>query len=452
MALKLSCYHVASAPFIDPADGAINRVVLAARSGQVRILDEGTWQLLNRGAHESIPDAVMLELADIELLVENDAYELKHVLDRNAAAAAHSSDHYLVIQPTALCQLGCDYCGQQHTSKALSEDDQDLIVEKTRQSLARSDGYRTFSVCWFGAEPLLGISVLRRMTPRLAALAAAAKCSYGAKLVTNGLALTPALIDELIGPLGISHIEVTLDGIADAHDARRHNKGGGPTFQRIFRNLLALTRHAEDGVAISVRCNVDRRNFESVSPLLKQLAASGIQRKITFYVASVYSWGNSAHELALAPEEFSAMEIAWLSEQIELGFVPTLIPSAKPVVCMAVKPESRLYDAYGNVFNCTEVSYVPSYGMPNKYMLGQVWNIAQEEKIGRLAGFNQKIEEHAYPCSSCAILPICGGACPKKWLEGYVPCPSIKRNIGDRLQLAYAAALQGSMDNAAFSQ
>jgi len=452
MALKLSSYHVVSAPFIDPVDGAVNRLVLATRSGQVRIIDEGTWQRLLCDAQASLPDTVTLELADIELLVDNDENELKHVLDRHAAAASQSSDHYLVIQPTALCQLGCDYCGQQHTATALSDADQDLIVERTRKSLAHSDRYTTFSVCWFGAEPLLGIAVMRRMTPRLVELAAAANCSYGAKLVTNGLALTPALIEELIGPMGISHIEVTLDGTADAHDARRHNKGGGATFQRIFRNLLALTRHADKGLAISVRCNVDRRNFQTVSPLLEQLAAAGVQRKITFYVASVYSWGNAAHELALPPEEFSAMEMAWLSEQISLGFDPRLIPPVKPVVCMAVKPESRLYDAYGNIFNCTEVSYVPSYGMPNKYMLGQVWNIAKEDKHGRLDGFNQKISEGIYPCSTCSILPICGGACPKKWLEGYVPCPSIKRNINDRLKLAYAAALQGEVAGAALLQ
>jgi uncharacterized protein len=437
---KLSFYHVVTPPFLDPADGAVNRIVFATRSGQVRIVDEGTWQSLLAGA-PSLPDALTSELADMQLLVAADENELKQVLDRSNAASASTSDYYSVIQPTALCQLGCDYCGQEHTSKQLSEVDQDLVLERIKHGLGRSSRYATLSICWFGGEPLLGLAAMRRMTPRLIEIAAAANCTYGAKIVTNGVALTPALIRELAGPMQVKQIEVTLDGVAEVHDARRHNKGGGPTFDRIFANLLALTKFAEHGVSVSVRCNVDRRNYHSVSPLLQQLAEAGVQRAIKFYVASVYSWGNAAHELALTPDEFALMETDWLRQQVELGFDPQLIPSQKAIVCMAVKPESRLYDAYGNIFNCTEVSYVPSYGMPNKYLLGQIWKEDAKSPRDRLGDFNQKIEDGTYQCSSCSMLPVCGGGCPKKWLEGYVPCPSTKRNMRDRLQLMYAAAL-----------
>ncbi|MYM65721.1 radical SAM protein [Pseudoduganella sp. FT55W] len=438
---KLSFYHVATPPFLDPADGAVNRIVLATRSGQVRIIDEGTWQRLLAGA-PSLPDALMSELAGMQLLVPADENELQQVLARSNASSAASSDYYSVIQPTALCQLGCDYCGQEHTSKQLSEVDQDLVLERISNGIRRSNRYASLSICWFGGEPLLGLAAMRRMTPRLIEIAAAANCTYGAKLVTNGVALTPALISELVGPMRVKQIEVTLDGIAEVHDARRHNKGGGRTFERIFANLLALAKCAQDGLSVSVRCNVDRRNYHSVSPLLRQLAEAGLQGKIRFYVASVYSWGNTAHELALSPEEFAAMETDWLTQQVELGFDPQLIPAQKSIVCMAVKPESRLYDAYGNIFNCTEVSYVPSYGMPNKYLLGQLWKEDATSARDRLGDFNQKIEDGAYQCSSCCMLPVCGGGCPKKWLEGYVPCPSSKRNMRDRLQLMYAASLQ----------
>jgi uncharacterized protein len=38
------------------------------------------------------------------------------------------------------------------------------------------------------------------------------------------------------------------------------------------------------------------------------------------------------------------------------------------------------------------------------------------------------------------MLPVCGGACPKAWLEGHRPCPSAKWNIESRLLLSYAAS------------
>lgn len=41
-------------------------------------------------------------------------------------------------------------------------------------------------------------------------------------------------------------------------------------------------------------------------------------------------------------------------------------------------------------------------------------------------------------CSNCALLPVCGGYCPKHWIDGNKDvCPSIKHNIKDLLQLKY---------------
>ena len=42
------------------------------------------------------------------------------------------------------------------------------------------------------------------------------------------------------------------------------------------------------------------------------------------------------------------------------------------------------------------------------------------------------------PCASCPLLPVCGGACPKLWRQGQVPCPSMKFNWPQRLDLAAA--------------
>ena len=38
-------------------------------------------------------------------------------------------------------------------------------------------------------------------------------------------------------------------------------------------------------------------------------------------------------------------------------------------------------------------------------------------------------------CRECAILPLCGGACPKLWREGSPPCPPLRDNVRQRLDL-----------------
>ncbi|MEO1961974.1 MAG: SPASM domain-containing protein, partial [Paracoccus sp. (in: a-proteobacteria)] len=116
-----------------------------------------------------------------------------------------------------------------------------------------------------------------------------------------------------------------------------------------------------------------------------------------------------------------------------------LVPKRQPVVCLAVQPDAALVDAHGTLFNCTEVSYVPSYGTPNRFAIGDLTTGERQAEVRDILGsFNDQVEAGAFGCSRCPLLPVCGGACPKEWIEGRAPCPSSKRNIAQRLLLAAA--------------
>ncbi len=75
---------------------------------------------------------------------------------------------------------------------------------------------------------------------------------------------------------------------------------------------------------------------------------------------------------------------------------------------------------------------MPAYGEPNIYSTGHVTQGEAGTTRARLGDFNDKVEAGQYDCSSCRMLPVCGGACPKEWLEGHKPCPSAKQNMPDR--------------------
>ncbi len=435
--MKLSAYHVVTAPFFDEIEGRIQRVVLATRTASVRIIDDASWQELETENFDRLPPDILFDLVDIELIVPVDENELQTILARNDAATLDDDDLYLVVQPTASCQLGCHYCGQQHTSKLMSEEDQQRFVERTHRQL-ETRKFKSLSIGWFGAEPLVGLSVMRSLTSQLQSLAASFGCSYNAKIVTNGLALTEKVATEIVHELGVTSLEITLDGVAEFHDIRRMQKNGSPTFEKIFTNVIAFARRQDLDAQLTIRCNVDYQNYESVSSLLQLLAEEGIQDKISFYVAPIHSWGNDAHSISLSKEQFAAWEIVWFGEMIELGFNVGLVPKRKPIVCMAVMPHAELVDAYGNIFNCTEVSYVPTYGTPNEYAIDNLSGKQMPGSRQRLSNFNERVRQGEYPCSTCPMLPVCGGACPKSWSEAIAPCPSAKYNVEERLLLTYA--------------
>jgi uncharacterized protein len=434
--LKLSRYVVASDCMRRLNAGTPERVVFSTRSGAVYELPEAVWKSLEAGRCNELPDRVTATLVNAKILVASDEDELRSVVDENLGAIADNDVLYQVVQPTAWCQLGCGYCGQAHSKRKLSAADQRTFLERTERKLAEGQ-YRELSIGWFGAEPLLGLSVIRDLSPRLIEMANRHSCAYSSRMVTNGAALSPEIASELVQQHRIAAAEITLDGLGTLHDAKRPMKSGAPTFDRIFANLRAVAA-ADSGLAITIRCNVDRNNAEGVPRLIEALAAEGLAGRIEFYTSPVYAWGNDADKVALPPAEYAALELEWLALQVRLGFRANLLPARRKIVCLSVQRDAELVDAMGGRFNCTEVPYVPAFGEPNIYAYDPD-STAADSPPGKLRHFNSRLLGDELPsCSACPMLPVCGGQCPKAWLEGTAPCPPPKYNIRERLNVLYA--------------
>jgi uncharacterized protein len=111
-----------------------------------------------------------------------------------------------------------------------------------------------------------------------------------------------------------------------------------------------------------------------------------------------------------------------------------------------VSRDTEMYDAYGNIFNCTEVSLTSVYeGGP--YVLGNLMNGSTSFSAKKpLNDWNEQLMENKFPCHSCKMLPVCGGGCPKSWHEDMRACPSAKFNIRERLLLSHLIS-KGTFDN-----
>lgn len=436
MAMKLSRYHFVSPPVFDKSLGHTRRVVFATRSAGLRVMDEAAWQLVTT-APEKLPGDIAEDLIGMRLLVDDQEDELHSVVNENRDAIDSLACLSLVVTPTAQCQLGCGYCGQEHSARWLSPQHQDAFVRQMGRKLD-TGSYQEVDLCWFGAEPLVGMSVIRELTPRLRAAAESRSCTFGARVITNGLALSKRIARELVERHGVTSIDITLDGPPEHHDARRGTKSGTPTFRRIFANLVALAE-SDLRVRINLRINVDEGNWQGISELIGMLADAGLQRRVNCYFAPIHSWGNDAHKTALPAQQYAKLEIQWHAELLLAGFPSRLLPGRKRIVCLAVQKEGVLVDANGTLFHCTEAPYVPGYGEPDAMAIGTVEAGEDAGRRTTLALFNEDVLAGAYNCSSCALLPVCGGACPKLWKEGIPPCPSTLHNMPERLLLVLAA-------------
>jgi uncharacterized protein len=142
---------------------------------------------------------------------------------------------------------------------------------------------------------------------------------------------------------------------------------------------------------------------------------------------------------------FSQWELDTFLEMESLGFSVNLLPQRNKVTCLAVNESGLLIDPSGDLYNCTEVSLVPTYEEKgeNIHNLGSVSSDSiDEDRKSIFARFFQDLSEKKYPCSDCHILPVCGGRCPKEWNEGRVPCPPMKFNMKERMILSYVKNLK----------
>ncbi|WP_409328877.1 radical SAM protein [Trujillonella humicola] len=434
---RLSRYVVATTRGDDERGGVL---VFSTRSCRTFLLSAEYWSYLTSGDCTRLPPNVAQSLVEARVLVEGSASELDDVLRENVEAIAATSTLEQVIQPTAACQLGCHYCGQQHSPHRITPDMEEQIVARVRRRLdARR--YDRLNVGWFGGEPLLGLASLRRLSPALQRLSREAGADYSAHIVTNGLLLTPEVARELEGAHRVGHIEVTLDGPRRVHDSRRMTKAGRGSYDRILRNLRGILDDDRVAAEITLRCNVDSSNAAAVPELVHELGELGFARRFRLYFSPVYDWGNSAGDASLSPESFAAEELGWLGMMYHYGFDIALRPKRKKITCIAVLPRARVIDAFGDEYNCTEVPYVPQYRQSHLLLAGG--EPTEQAPPPRYRDWNERIGRGDVPCTACRMLPMCGGACPKAWSEGAVPCPSFKHNLGSRLVLSLLPARGG---------
>jgi uncharacterized protein len=82
-------------------------------------------------------------------------------------------------------------------------------------------------------------------------------------VITNGLLLTPEVVDRL-APFGLNGVKITLDGDRETHNRMRPLRGGQGTFDRIINNL----RRVAPKVRIAIGGNFDMETADSYPALL----------------------------------------------------------------------------------------------------------------------------------------------------------------------------------------
>ncbi len=399
-----------------------------------KVLNSNTDSLSSSIKNILIENKILVEQMEDEFVEVNK--ENRHFLKENKNDCL-----YISIQPTAVCQLACDYCGQVHSKMYLNGKHIDAIINRVNNKLSAVE-FKNLKIGWFGGEPLCALKNMIELNSRLKELTSSHNIQYSGQLTTNGYALSPDIYARMKNEFNMHKIEITLDGVKEFHDQRRFKCNGEGSFDRIFQNIISIVSSpAYDfkECPISLRCNVDERNVDGVMPLLQLLVDHHLQNKVYFYTAPVVSWANNGAGSKNGQSLLGRYSTEFIAFMIENGFRVRILPQrSAPYACIGTEEHAEMYDTEGYIFDCSETSYSDYYAKQG-YILGNVMDTTNLDNRGsKIRTVPEKLlNGEIKDCKNCKFYPLCGGMCPLALIEGTPRCPSFIHNIEDRMFLDY---------------
>lgn len=337
----------------------------------------------------------------------------------------------LTIAPTMACNFACSYCYQgldKPVTKMSAE-----VIEQTFQFIRSHQGLQSLSVVWYGGEPLMGKEAVFQLSDRLIAYCDKHKISYSAGMISNSYLLTPDIARQLYARR-VKWLQVTLDGDQETHDKMRPLTSGRGTYDTIVRNIEAVLD--ETPIAVNVRVNVGQRNIQHVDQMLDQMNAKKMAQRGRFRVyfakieASTPEAGEAADQL-LSRLDFNRAVLELEAKARRLGFAGMVAPGGGfSGLCVAAAAGGYVIAGNGDVHKCWETAHDANR---------RIGTIFEPEGLRSSVASSLWREWTPFDndtCSSCKILPMCGGHCAQRFVyananKTALPCPSWKWNTAE---------------------
>jgi len=379
-----------------------------------------------KGNTKALEDKEIKDLIYGGFIIDRNVNELE-ILKERMYLDRYGNNHgnlAVTIAPTLKCNFACPYCYEQGDKPdKMTIELQDRILELLE---SQKDLLKSFSVTWYGGEPLLAFDVIENLSNKFIDICRKNNIEYTASMVTNGYLLNREICKKLVSDLKVNVIQITIDGMAETHDKTRilHNKNG--TFEQIIENLKDSIDLLE-GI-VTIRTNVNKENYLDAHRLNDFLQKEKLLGKINHYFANVRPVeDNYSDNLCFSEEEFDSInELYNKTCRIEPQY-----PQLKSTFCTADNMFSMVISSDGDIYKCWHDVGVKEKRIGNILVNNNYFDeMKYLRNKYRYTMYDPTIDEE---CKDCNILPICMGGCPEERLNANERCISFKYNLKDKL-------------------
>ncbi len=322
--------------------------------------------------------------------------------------------------PSYACNFNCPYCFEQSIKTCapqwykgrMSQQLANSIFAALDKALAQGRSINNFTL--FGGEPLLPQNrqiihyLLEKCTP------------YGAPIlvVTNGYHLDYYL--DLLEQYPIDTLKITIDGTESVHDARRAPKNG-KSFHIIMENVR---RALEKGIAVSLRTNINRENFQCIHSLRACYQEQGLTDfpHFSYYFKATMECfeteGNSVTDVEIMDVIGNDRCNYCFNSAFNRLYKPLKrMFGSKNAACFkseycAAHSGNLVFDPFGRIFSCWDVLTDPRSVIGTVEKDAFVFN----ENYSRWQGRTVNALED---CKGCKYKLFCGGGCAAQAMVAY---------------------------------
>jgi uncharacterized protein len=359
--------------------------------------DDGTWE-----AHPHIDD-----LIKYGFLVPADLDEYQTFLLNRNKVKFYSGHLTFTVLTTFACNLACKYCMQ--SPVRLEQRTETDVVNNDTNALSTAEFIKKvvgeyqpnqITLTYFGGEPLANIEAITTLHNFLKE-ELPAKTQLNQMAITNGV-LVPRYIDKLC-QIGVSTLQITLDGPRQIHDTRRVGIGGAGTFDKVVADISAAL---EADIFVDIHIVIDSHN----APYTRELAQFLRQRfdkyldrlAVNVGLASNPGWDSQHCALYISDSHATAMEFIQAVEAVlneGLQIIDFLISSP----CPRERDNEFIIAPDGGLYKCISAVGRDAFNVGNI----QDTPLTIAHRSASLINFGAPVNE----CRRCPYLPYCNGGC-----------------------------------------
>lgn len=444
--MSIKKYKVSDYNFIKKFDNG-KLVIYNTKTGSIDVVDDNDSDrviaiLSNQIGEYSEDDSLCTQMWKQGYIVDIDSSELQDIIDWNITANNAEHIAYITILPTETCNFECPYCfiytfRDKHMTDETFDSCLKYCVNFFEKNKNRKEG-SYLEISWFGGEPLIaGDKIIEFMKKIKNISKSYPYTTVESGIVTNGYLLDYDLFKKLM-QVGVNRFQITLDGDAENHDKLRTLKGGYPTFDKIYNNLLEISARSkpDDDFIITIRGNFLRSSIKNCKKLLDMFKKDfSHDSHFRIYFRPVYNFETDRNDIDSIDENICGIEEGIILQN-ELAFssldgtenvldkISNPLPQPTHSWCTSIYKNSHIIGYDGSIFSCDTmiVDKEKAIGIidkEGKIVLNENANFWKKSIFENL----ETLRETSEDCIKCKFLPICMGGCNRaRVISGSNPC------------------------------